>query len=469
MNVLFVVSECMPFSVTGGLAEVAGSLPKALKKQGVNIKVIMPLYKKTWHTFHDELKFVGKTTTKLAWRSQYCGLFTLKRDGISYYFVDNKYYFDRDNLYGHYDDGERFAFFSKTIFDCIPLMKFIPDIIHCHDHQTGMVCIYLDLLKRNQQFLHTKSIFTIHNIEYQGKYDLAILGDVFDIPSQYRDIVAYNNLINVMKGAIVCADLVTTVSPRYAREITTIKYGAGLHHIINANQQKLIGILNGINTQFYNSNTDDAIVQKYNLKTINDKIYNKRAMQKAFNLEENDEVCLISIISRLATHKGMDLIVDAIDEMMQENIQVIVLGLGETYYEEKFQSLMKKYPRRFYAIIAFDTNLSKQIYSASDIFLMPSRTEPCGLSQMIACRYGTVPIVRATGGLYDSINENNGFVFKEYTSEALLLKVKEAVAVFQNKKQFKKMVKNAYQSDFTWPKSAAKYYENYKKLIGENE
>lgn len=469
MNVLFVASECMPFAATGGLAEVAGSLPKALKKLGANIKVIMPLYKTIIKQYSEKIIFVGETITKLAWRKQYCGLYRLDYDGIDYYFVDNKFYFDRDQLYSHYDDGERFAFFSKAIFDCLAMMEFNPDIIHCNDHQTALIPVYLDLMKKKGKMLHTKSIFTIHNIEYQGKYDESMLHDVFDIDQEYKEIIQYNQQINLMKGAIVCADRVTTVSPRYAREITTAKYASGLHHIINANQQKLIGILNGIDTSIYNSATDESIVKRYSFKTIQDKKENKLALQRAFNLNQQSDVCLIAIISRLATHKGMDLIVEIVDEVMKQEVQMVVLGLGETYFEEKFQSYAKKYPNRFSAIIAFNTHLSKQIYSAADLFLMPSRTEPCGLSQMIACQYGTIPIVRATGGLFDSIHSDNGFVFKEYDSQSLLEKINEAIGVYQKPSAFKKLIKNAYLSDFSWTKSAQKYYEEYIRLLEENK
>lgn len=464
MKVLFVVSECMPFIATGGLAEVAGSLPKELKKQGVNIKVIMPLYKKMIEKYQNELIYVGSTTVQLAWRNLYCGLFKMKYDGIDYYFVDNQYYFNRDQIYGHYDDGERFAFFSKSIFDCMNLMKFYPNIIHCHDHQTALVTVYLDLLKKKGTLMDIKSVFTIHNIEYQGRYDYKFLTDVLGIDERYCSILEYKDCINVMKGAIVCSDLVTTVSPRYAREISTARYAFGLEHIINMNRQKIIGILNGINYSFYNSKTDEEIVKNYDFKTIELKKENKRALQKSFNLNRDDEACLISIISRLVTHKGIDLVVDKLDEMMQSNIQLIILGVGESYYEEKFKYFTSKYPGKVYYIKAFNTALSKQIYSGSDLFLMPSKSEPCGLSQMIACRYCTVPIVHATGGLFDSINDENGFVFKNDDATEMLWKIQEAVWIYKNKEQFMEKIKNAYNTDFSWKKSAKVYFNEYTKL-----
>ena len=330
MNVLFVVSECMPFASTGGLAEVAGSLPKELKKLGINIKVIMPLYKRIIKDFNNDLVFVGETNIKLSWRKQYCGLYMALRDDVEYYFIDNKYYFDRDELYSHYDDSERFAFFSVAIFDCLNIMKFHPQIIHCHDHQSALVPVYLDLLKKEGKMLDVKTVFTIHNIEYQGIYDPLILEDVLGIDEKYLEILLYNDKINLLKGAIVCADLVTTVSPRYAREITTAAYASGLHYITNTNRQKLIGILNGINYDYYDPMKDEVLIKNYNYDNIDDKVYNKRAIQKAFSLEINDKKPIFAVISRLASHKGIDLIIDKMEEMMKENMQFIVLGIGES-------------------------------------------------------------------------------------------------------------------------------------------
>lgn len=465
MNVLYVVSESRPFIATGGLAEVAGSLPIELKKLGVNIKVIMPLYKEIIKNFNNDLVFVGETTIKLSWRKQYCGLYMSLHNGVEYYFVDNKFYFDRDELYSHYDDGERFAFFSLAIFDCLNIMKFHPQIIHCNDHQTALVPVYLDLMKKEGKMLDVKSIFTIHNIEYQGIYDPIILGDVLGIDEQYEEILLYNYQLNLMKGAIVTADLITTVSPRYAREITTAAFASGLHYITNTNRQKLIGILNGIDYDYYNPATDDIILNKYDFSTIDKKLLNKKATQKAFNLTVDESKPLFAIISRLATHKGIDLIIDKVDELMKTEAQLIVLGVGEFFYEEKFKQFMKKYPNRISALITFDANLAKQLYSSVDFLLMPSKTEPCGLSQMIACRYGTIPIVRATGGLYDTINNNNGFIFGEYNSDELIEKIKEAINVYKDRNKYLQLVENAMASDYTWTKSANQYYKEYQKLL----
>ena len=457
MNVLYVVSESTPFAATGGLAEVAGSLPRELKKTGICLKVIMPLYKRVIQNFSNDLIFVGETTIKLAWRKQYCGLYMILYKDVEYYFIDNKFYFDRDELYSHYDDGERFAFFSQAIFDCLHIMKFHPQIIHCNDHQSALVPIYLDLMKKDGKMHEVKSIFTIHNIEYQGIYDPIILGDIFGIDEKYLDILLYNDKINLLKGAIVCADLITTVSTRYSREITTSAYACGLHYITNTNRKKLIGILNGIDYDVYNPETDSTLKKNYTTETINDKSINKLNLQKSFNLNESKDTAIIAVISRLAGHKGIDLLIEKVHEIMKLNTQLVILGVGEQYYEDKFIQLGKEYPGRICSLITFDANLAKQIYGSADFLLMPSKTEPCGLSQMIACRYGTLPIVRGTGGLYDSINKNNGFIFKEYDSKEMMAKIKEAVKVFADKNKYDKMVVNAMNSDFTWKASAEQY------------
>lgn len=466
LKVLFVTSECRPFAATGGLADVSGSLPQALKAQGVDVRVVMPLYKTVLDHYEQELKFIDKTYIKLAWREQYCGVFSLKRNGITYYFIDHKFYFYRDGLYGHYDDGERFAYFSKAIFSLIDLVGFRPQIIHANDHQSALVPVYLDQYKRKAELLDIKSIFTIHNINYQSVYGMEILGDVFDLPAEYKEIVEYSGNINLMKAAIVCADLVTTVSPRYAREICTAKYARGLEYIVNSNRQKLVGILNGIDYAMYNPETDPNLYKNYDYETlVLGKKANKKAIQRALGLEVDDKACLIVSISRLSPLKGMDLVIDRFHEIMQKPVQFIILGVGESYYEHKFQEFARQYPGRVKAMIMFNDALSRQLYAAADLLLMPSQTEPCGISQMIASRYGTVPVVRATGGLYDTITAENGFTFKHFDSLLMLEAVNEAVDLFANRREFNKIMRNAFTKDFSWNKSALQYIEQFKKLL----
>ncbi|MGI6710047.1 MAG: glycogen synthase GlgA [Bacilli bacterium] len=472
-RILFAVAECQPFIATGGLAEVAGSLPKAIMASNTNYKVevIMPLYRGILEKYGKKLKFLGKSQIQLAWRKLYCGLFRMVYEGVTYYFIDNKYYFDRDNIYGHYDDGERFAFFSKSVIDVLPLLTNQPDVIHTHDWHTALVNIFLDILyKKEGKYMDIKSVFTIHNIEYQGRFGEHILEDVFGISKKYTDLLMYNGDINLVKGAIVCSDLITTVSPRYAREIALSQYACGLEYIIRLNSSKIVGIINGINTEFYNPMTDQSINANFDIDSIEKRKENKKALQMGLDLEVNDDICIISIISRLASHKGIDLILDKFHEIMLDNVQVIILGKGDYYYEQRFQEMARFYPKRVSALITYDMDLSKRIYSGSDLFLMPSKMEPCGLSQMIASRYGCVPIVRATGGLFDTIKDysekdGNGFVFKDYDSSQMLAKITEAVGVFNKKEDFKKLIKKAMSVDFSWNRSSKEYIAKYNELL----
>ena len=475
-KILFVTAEASHFASTGGLAEVAGSLPKAIMSasRSYKVKVIMPLYKKIKDKFMSELKFLADAEVTLAWRKLYMGLFTMKYENVEYYFVDNEYYFYRDAIYGEYDDGERFAFFSKAIYKAMEIMNYYPDIIHANDWHTALVNIYLDILfKKENKLTNIKSIFTIHNIEYQGVFGLDFLSDVIGIDKCYTEILEYNGLINLIKGAIVTSDLVTTVSPRYAREITTANFAYGLENITRMNTNKLIGIINGIDVDSYNPLTDKFIYENYDLATFDKKVNNKLALQKELKLEENPDKPMIAVISRLASHKGIDLIIDAIPGLTDLGAQIVVLGTGVNEYERRLQELEKNNPKNIRIMLEYNNALSRKFYSASDLFIMPSKSEPCGLSQMIASRYGTVPIVRATGGLFDTINQfdsdsktGNGFVFRDYTANALYEKVKEAILLYkEDKESFKALVKNVMKKDFSWNASAKVYIETYKNLI----
>jgi len=471
-TICFVVSECLGFAETGGLAEVAGSLPKAI--QTVNpkyhVQVVLPLYKKIKEKWGNRLQLVGEEQVELAWRKKSARLFTIADAGITYYFVEQNDYFDRDQLYGHYDDGERFAFFSKSIFSFFSLMGGVPEIIHAHDWQTALVNIYLDILyKKQNKFTKIKSLFTIHNIQYQGIFEPSFLTDVCGISDDYFPLIEYNGLVNLMKGALVCSDYITTVSPRYAKEIKIYQYAYGLEHITRMFSDKIEGILNGINTDFYNPMNDAILAMNYDSNHIELKKKNKEALQKSLHLEVRDDVCLISVISRLVNQKGLNLIVDCFQEMMDLPIQFVLLGTGDEYYEEKFLELARHYPHRVSSLITFDINLSKKIYAGADLFLMPSKTEPCGLSQMISSRYGTVPIVRATGGLFDSIKDvsdhGNGFVFKEMEASAMLEKIKEAVKLYQDQEAFLELSRKIMKIDFSWNVSASAYGKIYKMLM----
>ena len=477
-KILFVGAEAMPFAATGGLGDVMGSLPAAIKSAGgdeVDVRVVLPLYGSVGEAWRKKMKPLLNYTLSLSWREQYCGIFYLVKDGVTYYFIDNEYYFKRDRLYGCYDDGERFAFFCKAAVDMLEKVDFYPDVLHAHDWQAALSIVYLkQKYGWRQGYDSIRTVFTIHNIEYQGKYDFLILGDVFELDQNDRAIVEYDGCINLMKGAIVCADLVSTVSPRYAEEICTAEYAHGLDPILWENRAKLCGILNGIDYRYYNPGTDTGIAKKFNWRTLAAKYDNKLALQREIGLPEDAETPLVSVISRLAGHKGLDLVTKMIDDVLAtESMQLVILGRGEAVYEEFFSQLEQRYPNRVRALITYDRDLAKRIYAASDIFLMPSKSEPCGLSQMIASRYGAIPVTRETGGLYDSIKgywehdgiiEGNGFTFANYDANELADRTRAAIALYFDPARRRALVTKIMRTDFSWKNSALQYLAMYDRL-----
>lgn len=478
-KVLFVGAEAMPFAATGGLGDVLGSLPAALKKRypdDVDVRVVIPLYDAVSEKWRAQMKEEAVFTVALSWRRQYCGVKSLVKDGVTYYFIDNEYYFKRGSLYGHYDDGERYAFFCMAVLDMLEKIGFYPDILHAHDWQAALSIVYLNQLCRwKEGYRNIRTVFTIHNIEYQGKYDPSILGDVFGLSGYDYKLMQYDGCINLMKAAIVCADKVSTVSPRYAGEIRTAEYGHGLHYILDAFGYKLVGILNGIDYDYYNPETDPVIAANYTASDRSGKDADKLALQREVGLPERTDVPMLAVITRLATHKGLDLIREMMYGMVRDHdLQLVVLGKGESQYEDYFRSLASQFPDKVRALITYDRDLSKRIYAASDIFLMPSRSEPCGLSQMIASRYGAIPVVRETGGLYDSIKgyweENgeirgNGFTFANYSSTELYDRTDAALAVWWDAEKRSKLVEKIMTADFSWKISAEKYMEMYSWIV----
>ena len=425
-KILFVASESTPFIATGGLAEVIGSLSKALAaNDDYDVRVVIPLYSDISWDLRTKFKYVGNLFVPLGWRNQYCGIFSYEANNVTFYFLDNEYYFKRPGCYGYYDDGERFAFFCRSVMEIMPFLNFYPDIMHCHDWQAALAAVYLKTIycfRPEYQFI--RALFTIHNIEYQGKYSLDILEDLFGISNNWKYLLEYNKCINLMKAAIECSERFSTVSPRYAEEIKNPYYAHGLDPIIRRNEFKLFGILNGIDVDSYNPATDRAIFSNYSVENIEPKKICKTELQKMFNLPVKPDTPVIALISRLVAHKGLDLVRTVIEEVLREDVQVIILGKGDSAYENYFSDLARRYVGKFVSVIAFNPDLSRKIYSGADLFLMPSKSEPCGLSQMIASRYGTVPIVRETGGLYDSIkpvgNGGNGFTFAAYNAYDML-------------------------------------------------
>ena len=470
-KILFVASEAAPFIATGGLAEVIGSLSKALAKNArYDVRVIVPLYQDIKKDFRKDFRFVGNIFVPLSWRNQYCGIFEYKKDNVTYYFVDNEYYFKRPGCYGYYDDGERFAFFCRSVMEILPVIGFYPDVLHCHDWQAALAALYLKTIycfRPEYQFI--RAVFTIHNIEYQGKYSLDILEDLFGISYRFQYLVEFDHCINLMKGAIECCERFSTVSPTYAGEIKDPYYAHGLDSIIRRNEFKLSGILNGIDPEYYNPETDKSLFANYSAAEPKNKAVCKEELQKMLNLPVKPEVPIVAMISRLVSHKGLDLVREVIEQALRQDMQFVLLGTGDSAYENYFSDLARRYPGKVVSIISFNADLSRKIYSGADIFLMPSKSEPCGLSQMIASRYGTVAIVRETGGLRDSITPygagGNGFTFHDYNAYDMLYVLNEAIATYLNREEWAKLVKRAMETDFTWDKSAKCYEDLYLGIL----
>ncbi|MCQ2441212.1 MAG: glycogen synthase, partial [Clostridia bacterium] len=392
MKVLFASSEAYPFAMSGGLADVAGALPKALRRRLVGCRVVMPLYSSIREDLKEKMNFICSITVPVSWRRQYCGIFEAHIDGVIYYLIDNQYYFKRDGLYGHYDDAERFAFFSRAVLEIIPHIGFKPDIIHCNDWQTAMIPVYLnEYYRENPIFSDIKTVFTIHNIQYQGKYGHELYSDVLGLPEGRESIVEYDDCVNLMKGAIQCADKITTVSPTYSHEILDPYYSHGLDNILKEFTFKLTGIVNGIDYDVYNPETDEMIYKNFSVSDMSGKAYNKKCLQKDLGLPEKADVPIIGMVTRLVKHKGIDLVKCVFEEMLKADLQFVILGSGEWEFETFFHEMAQRYPDKVGLKLGFDTNLAHKIYAGSDLFLMPSNSEPRGLAQLAALRYGTRP------------------------------------------------------------------------------
>lgn len=478
MKILYAASEALPYISTGGLADVVGSLPKAVKAElgrDADVRVVIPMYPAIRDKFFDKLELVCETTVRLAWRNQYCGIWKTVSDGVTFYFIDNLYYFERSMLYGNFDDAERFAFFSKCVLELMAAVNFYPDVLHANDWQTALAVIYLKRKYAHlEEYRRISALFTIHNIDYQGVFDFGILGDVFELPEWDRSIVEYNGCINLLKGAIACADMVNTVSPTYSREILTEYYASGLHHILRQIdwEGKLTGIINGIDVGYYNSETDPDIVATFTADDLSGKAIDKADLQRTCGLPENPEVPVIAMVSRLAAHKGFDLVKRVIEELITcTTAQFVLLGTGEPALERFFKDLSQRHPDRFCVKLEYNKALSKKFYAGADMFLMPSKSEPCGLAQMIASRYGTVPIVRECGGLADTIrpfNEydetGNGFSFKNYNAHDMKHVIEYAISMYCHHSKWRNLVKNTMNVDFSWNVSAKRYIDIYNKI-----
>ena len=472
MKVLFAASEASPFIRTGGLGDVMGALPQALGKLGVETAVVLPLYSDMKSEYRNSLKYVGNTTVFLGWRQQYAGVFMSRVNDVDYYFIDNEYYFKRNGIYGHFDDGERFAFFSKAVLETMQVTGFYPDVLQCNDWQTGLAPLYLNCFYRLVDGYKTmKTVMTIHNIEFQGRMDKYVIDNVFGIPREFYQVAEYKGDANMLKAGIEAANKVVTVSPTYAREILDPYFAYGLDGILNARSFKLCGIANGIDTELYNPKTDKALFKNFDYKGVRKKAENKKGLQELLGLNVSDKP-LIGMVTRLTPQKGIDLLLNVIHEILSMDLQLVVLGTGDWKYENALREVGKQYPTKLATAIYFSGDIASKIYGASDMFLMPSKYEPCGLSQMIAMRYGSVPIVRETGGLKDTVpaydpttGEGLGFTFKTYNAHDMLGAVRRAVEAYSDRdKWFTGVVRNAMAADFSWKKSAEDYLKLYESI-----
>ena len=472
MKVCFIAAEAAPFVKVGGLGDVIGSLPKSLRELGVDARVILPLYSSIDRERFG-LKYKAYQFVDLGWRHSYCGIFETEVDGVPCYFVDNEQYFNRDSIYGQIDDGERFAFFSKAALEILPALDFKPDVVNVNDWHTALSVIYLDVLKSREAefYKDMKSVLSIHNIEFQGRFNPYEMGNLFGLENKYFDALIYNGDVNLLKGAIQLADRVNTVSETYAREILDPYFSYGLDKILTVEQGKLRGILNGIDVDKFNPKTDPMIPVNYDLKTFEDKVQNKLAFQKEMDLEVNADIPLIGMVTRLTHQKGIDLILQASEEILKTGAQLVILGTGDAHYESALRSLEHYRHDRVRSILLFSNEMSAKICAASDLFLMPSKTEPCGLSQLISMRYGTVPVVHRVGGLRDTVIpftgvEGNGFTFESFQAGDMMDAIYRAVTCFyQSPDEWKQIIKNNLQKDVSWEQSAKKYLDLYHEVV----
>ncbi|MBQ8623602.1 MAG: glycogen synthase GlgA [Oscillospiraceae bacterium] len=471
MKILYAASEALPFVASGGLADVAGSLPVALNAAGNDCRVVMPLYSTIKKELRDSLKFICEFSVPVSWRNQYCGVYEGEANGVTYYLLDNEYYFKRNTIYGHYDDAERFTFFSRAILEMLAHIDFKPDVMNCNDWQTALVPVFYNIYyKEVEGYENIKTVFTIHNIQYQGQYGMDVCGDILGLPDYVKWVVEYDGCVNFMKGAFETADKITTVSPTYAEEILHPYFSHGLDPVLRGMQYKLTGFLNGIDQVVYNPETDPAIPAHFSADNKAGKAICKRELLKEMGLPDGKEP-VIGIVTRLVSHKGLDLVKCVFEDMVHLGYKFTILGSGEKVYEDFFREMAFRYPDRVAVTIGFIPDLAHRIYAGADIFLMPSQSEPCGLAQMVSLRYGTIPIVRETGGLKDSIKDcggkgGNGFTFKTYNAHDMLDATVRARAYYDQKIKWGRLVSHALREDFSWDRSAQLYIGLYKEIVG---
>jgi len=477
VNVLFVATEGVPFIKTGGLADVVGSLPKELVKQGVHTRVILPKYGTISPQYQEQMSLVCEKEVVLGWRKQECKLWKLEEKQVVFYFVENDYYYNRENLYGYFDEAERFSYFCRAVLELLPELDFKVDVLHCHDWQTGLIPLYLkDQYIHREGYSALRTVFTIHNLQYQGVFEPSVLNDIVEVDRRHftSDGFEFYGQVNFMKAGLVYSDLLTTVSKTYANEVKTSFYGESLDGLLCRRENDLVGIVNGIDYESYDPKDDPALIYHYDASMTIEEILrfkqkNKMALQTELGLPIDENVPMLSMVTRLVSQKGLDLVERVIEELLGQNLQLVVLGTGEERYERLFKVMAAKYPEKLSAQIQFDDGLARRIYAGSDLFLMPSKFEPCGIGQLIALRYGTVPIVRETGGLVDTVqtyneftDEGYGFSFSNYNAHDMLYTIQKAVSTYQQREKWGNLVLKGMKKDFSWSESAIQYSRLYR-------
>lgn len=464
MKVLFVATECTPFVKTGGLADVIGALPKELKKEGLDVRVVLPKYE----GIHEEMEHLYTGVAQVGWRNQYVGVEMLVKNEIPYYFIDNEYYFKRLGLYGFYDDAERFAYFNRAVLEMLPHIDFQPDVIHCHDWQAALIPLFLKTHYKEHSFYRdVRTMFTIHNLKYQGIFPKEVLSELLSLGDEHFPGVEFGSCVNYLKSALVHADILTTVSETYAKEIQNPYFGEKLDELLRWRASDLHGIINGLDYKEYDPMNDPNVSFPYR-SARGKKQKNKRELQQQLGLPERETVPMLAIVTRLVEQKGLDLVTHIFDELVQEDVQIVILGTGDKEYEHFFERAARNYPEKVSTHITFNEGFARRIYAASDLFLMPSRFEPCGIGQLIALRYASAPIVRETGGLVDTVipfnnetGQGNGFRFSNYNAHDFLFTIKEALALYEDQDIWTILMKNMAKSDNSWTKSAKSYVELY--------
>ena len=480
MKVLYVASEAVPFCKTGGLADVAGTLPKALKEAGVDVRVVLPKFSGIGEQFRNNMEHIYDGTINVSWRTKYVGIDKYELDGVTYYFVDNEEYYYRDGYYGYDDDAERFSFFARAILSSLEAIDFWPDVINANDWHSALIPGFLKLEHQgDDRYANIKTIFTIHNLKYQGVFPKTVMDDVLGLDWQYYNNgdLEFYDAVNFMKGGIIYADYVSTVSKTYAQEIQYEYFGEHLDGLLRKRRDDLFGIVNGIDYDTFNPATDKYLFVNYDntdkFNSFERKCDNKERLQELLGLPKGRKIPMVSMVTRLVAAKGLDLVVRMMDELLQhEDFQFVLLGTGDKVYEDWFKGLAWRFPNKVSANIRFSNELAQRIYASSDIFLMPSNYEPCGIGQLIAMRYGAVPVVRETGGLKDTVQQydkyaksGNGFVFSNYNAHEMMYALKRALSTYGSFEVWMQIEHNAMNSDYSWKESAREYKELYEKLM----